>query len=69
MCTGRSERLIRTYRSIGYAGVDVRTFYGHDYFRRLPGLRELDRALARFACRHGIDALGAYAYVRLTKAA
>lgn len=69
MCSGRSERLIGKYRSIGYDRVDIRTFFGHDYFRRIPLLRELDRALSRFACGHDIHALGAYAYVRLTKAA
>lgn len=69
MCTGRSERLIRRYQSIGYERVDVRTFFGHNYFTRVPLLRELDRALSRCAWRHEIHALGAYAYVRLTKAA
>ncbi|MFQ5773418.1 MAG: class I SAM-dependent methyltransferase [Kiloniellaceae bacterium] len=65
MCYGRSERLIRRYRSIGYAEVDIQTFYGHGYFDRIPVVRGLDRALARFAYRHDLTFLGAYAYVRL----
>lgn len=69
MCYGRSDRVIKKYRSIGYRDVDIRTFYGHDYFNRIPIVRELDHALSRFACRRGISALGTFAYVRLTKAA
>lgn len=62
-------RLISRYKSIGYAEVDIRTFYGHGYFEKLPGLRELDHALSSMACRRSWMLLGSYAYVKLVKPA
>ncbi len=67
MCYGKSARLIERYMSIGYADADIRTFYGHGYFLKIPVLRELDRALTNFAYNRGLTLLGSYAYVRLVK--
>jgi SAM-dependent methyltransferase len=69
MCRGTTAGLIQRYKSIGYAEVDIRTFYGHGYFEKLPGLRELDHALSSMACRRGWTLLGSYAYVKLVKPA
>ena len=68
MCYGKSARLTARYESIGYADIDIRTFYGHGYFRKIPVLRELDRALTNFAYNRGLTWLGSYAYVKLVKA-
>ena len=67
MCFGRSEKLIGLYKSIGYEDVDIRVFYGHDYFRKIPVIRELDDLLTRTACRFQISQLAAYAYVKAVK--
>ncbi len=67
MCYGASARLVGRYNSIGFADVDIRTFYGHGYFAKIPGIRELDSVLSRFAYRHDWTLLGSYAYVRLVK--
>ena len=67
MCYGKSARQIERYRSIGYADADIRTFYGHGYFLKIPVLRELDRALTNFAYHRGLTWLGSYAYVKLVK--
>lgn len=69
MCRGVTAGLISRYKSIGYAEVDIRTFYGHGYFEKLPGLRELDHALSSMACRRSWTLLGSYAYVKLVKPA
>ncbi len=67
MCFGSSKKLVRLYKSIGYDEVDIRVFYGHDYFRRIPVVRELDDLLTRTACRLQIPQLAAYAYVKVVK--
>ncbi len=67
MCYGKSARLIERHKSIGYADADIRTFYGHGYFLKIPVLRELDRALTNFAYQRGLTLLGSYAYVSLVK--
>jgi SAM-dependent methyltransferase len=69
MCHGKTAGLIQRYKSIGYSEVDIRTFYGHGYFEKLPSIRELDHALSSMACRRGWTLLGSYAYVRLVKPA
>jgi len=67
MCTGRSVRQVRRLRSIGYADVDIKSFYGHDYFSKIPVIRELDSGLTKLAYRRGLSQFGAYAYVILVK--
>lgn len=67
MCTGKSARQVRRLLSIGYADVDIRTFYGHNYFSKIPIVRELDEGLTRLAFKRGLTQLGAYAYVTLAK--
>lgn len=67
MCYGNSRRQIRRLLSIGYADVDVKTFYGHNYFAKIPLIRELDRGLTKLAYSRGLAKLGAYAYLTLAK--
>ncbi|MGI9303179.1 MAG: methyltransferase domain-containing protein [Gammaproteobacteria bacterium] len=67
MCYGKSARLIKRYRSIGYTGVDVRTFYGHGYFSKIPILRELDDTMTNLAHKWSWTLFGAYAFVTLAK--
>jgi hypothetical protein len=67
MCYGNSRRQIRRFLSIGYADDDIRTFYGHNYFSKIPLIRELDSGLTRLAYATGLSQFGAYAYVRLKK--
>jgi len=67
LCYGNSPRQIRRLRSIGYAGVDIRTFYGHNYFSKIPLIRELDWGLTKLAYMKGLTQFGAYAYVTLVK--
>ena len=51
----------------GFREIDIVPFWGHDYFDRLPVLREVDAALSRFARARDIRALTAYAYVVVRK--
>jgi len=67
MCYGNSARLKRRFLSVGYADVDIRTFYGHNYFSKIPIVRELDSGLTRLAYKRGLTQFGSYAYVTLAK--
>ena len=67
MCHGKTAGLIQRYKSIGYAEVDIRTFYGHGYFEKLPGVREIDHALSLMAYQRGWTILGSYAWIKLVK--
>jgi hypothetical protein len=52
---------------MGYASADVRTFYGHNYFTKIPLIRELDSGLTKLAYKRGLTQFGTYAYVTLVK--
>lgn len=67
MCYGNSPRLKRRFLSVGYADVDIRTFYGHNYFSKIPIVRELDSGLTRLAYKRSLTQFGSYAYVTLAK--
>ena len=67
MCYAKSEQLIERYRSIGYNSIDIRSFYGHGYFSRIPILREIDEALTDLSYKRGWSFFASYAYVKLVK--
>lgn len=62
-CFGSREKMARMLRLLGYSDVRIRTFYGHDYYKKLPGLRELDRAFATMAAKNDWSSYGSYAHV------
>lgn len=66
-CFGSRAKMERRLRALGYRDVTIRSFYGHDYYRKFPGLRELDRALGALAARRGWSACGTYAHVTVYK--
>jgi hypothetical protein len=54
-------------REIGYERVEVRTFYGHFYYEKIPVLRSLHRRFSRLAARRNWYWLGSYAYITAFK--
>ena len=54
-------------RRIGFREAAVFPFWGHDYFKRLPVLREVDSAVSAWARRRNVRALSSYAYVMARK--
>ena len=57
-----SESARRKIQSCGFASVHRQAFYNHAYFRKLPLLREADKALANYGARNGITSLASYSY-------
>ncbi|HLW90382.1 MAG TPA: methyltransferase domain-containing protein [Roseiarcus sp.] len=62
MCVSDPARVGPILRSCGFREALIVPFWGHGYFRAVPGLRELDAALQRLAEARDWRALTTYAY-------
>jgi SAM-dependent methyltransferase len=67
-CYSAQSRIGPVLRDAGFEEFVIVPFWGHDYFRRLPGLRQADDALNRIAARKDWRALTSYAFVVARKA-
>jgi 2-polyprenyl-3-methyl-5-hydroxy-6-metoxy-1,4-benzoquinol methylase len=54
-------------KDIGYRNVWQIPFYYHDYFRKIPGLYQLDLALTKLADRRDWTSLASYSYTVVQK--
>jgi hypothetical protein len=66
-CYGPTRWQIRRFRNIGY---DVETyfgFFGHGYYDRIPGLRQIHRLITRFLLLHPCPYFTTTAYLVLRK--
>lgn len=66
-CYGSRSRMERLLKSVGFSDVKIKTFYGHDYFRRVPLIRQVDNAISYFAWKADISAYGSYAHIMAFK--
>lgn len=66
-CTGPGARMKRLFDEIGYRDLDMRMFYGHGYFSKFPGLRELDDWLSRWAANRDFFWLATCAFLKAVK--
>jgi SAM-dependent methyltransferase len=62
-CYGDTARMRRMFREIGYERVEIRNFYGHFYYEKIPGLRELENWFSSLAGRGGWSWCSSYAYL------
>ncbi len=62
-CIGNGRKMTEMLGQVGYSRIEFRNFYGHNYYRSLPGLRELDRLFAAIAARRGWSRYGSYAHL------
>jgi SAM-dependent methyltransferase len=62
LCFGDPSRVEPTLRRCGFSSVLVAPFWGHRYFRHIPGLRELDAAIGDLAERRDWRLMTSYAY-------
>lgn len=67
-CRGSRARLAPMLERAGFADIHVQPFWGHEYFKRMPGLREIDHAFNAGAARIGWDFVTTHAYVVVRKA-
>jgi SAM-dependent methyltransferase len=66
-CFGSRPKMERMLKTVGFRDVSIQTFWGYDYFRAFPGLRELDRALNALAAKWDVSALGSFAHILAVK--
>lgn len=57
----------RILLDIGFRDVAIIPFYGHDYFKRIPVIREIDALISKFARQRNWVALSSYAYTIVVK--
>jgi hypothetical protein len=66
-CYSNPERMESTLLEIGYRQVEVRTFYGHFYYEKIPLLRSIHRKFSALAARRDWHRFGTYAYIKAYK--
>lgn len=67
LCVGRENTLRPVLQGIGFREVYVAPFFGHEYFKAMPGVRDLDRMLNNLAAAHDWTKWAAYAFVMARK--
>jgi hypothetical protein len=66
-CRGDTAKMREMFGAIGYRKVEIRNFYGHLYYKKLPGLREIEGFLSDLAARNDWSWYASYAYIEAYK--
>ena len=62
MCVSNPAKVEPMLKACGFRETLIVPFWGHDYFRSIPGLREIDDAVQRIAEARDWRALSSYAF-------
>lgn len=62
-CHGHTGRLAERIKALGYSDVEITPFYGHGYYRRLPGIKQAEVSFRRLAMRADWSFWASYMYV------
>ncbi len=66
-CFGNPEKMQALLQNIGFKKVEVRNFYGHFYYEKIPVLNGLHRRFSALAARRNWTMLSSYAYITAYK--
>lgn len=66
-CFSSEEKLAPMLKQAGFSEVAVLPFWGYSYFKKFPGLRQIDDAFTKVARRRGWRAVSSFAYVVAVK--
>lgn len=66
-CCGPTAAQIARLEGIGFRVLRYTGYFGHPYYKRVPGLRALERAKSDWLLRHPIPILASYASLFLQK--
>lgn len=66
-CYGNPERMRQMLTEIGFRKVEIRNFYGHFYYEKIPVLNALHRRFSAMAARRNWTLLSSYAYIKAYK--
>lgn len=67
MCYGSPEKMGQMLARIGYSKVEIKNFYGHFYYEKIPLLRGVHRWFSDLAARRNWTSLSSYAYIKAYK--
>ncbi len=63
LCFSSESKMMPMLRQAGFSDAVILPFWGHAYFWRFPGVKQIDAAFNRMAERRGWRSLSSYAYV------
>jgi SAM-dependent methyltransferase len=66
-CCGPTRGQIQRFRNIGFQVIRYTGYFGHPYYKRIPGLRTMERVKADWLLRNPVAMLASYASVVLHK--
>jgi SAM-dependent methyltransferase len=66
-CFSSEDKIAPMLRDCGFSDIAIQPFWGHGYFNRLPGARQLDNAFNAFAAKRDWRPMTAYTYVLVRK--
>lgn len=66
-CYSIESKMLPMLKDAGFSDAEIIPFYGHDYFSKLPVLREADELLTRLAIKYDWRVLTSYAYIVVRK--
>lgn len=66
-CYANPDRMVNLLKGIGYSQVEVQNFYGHFYYEKIPGLKQVHESFSAIAAQRDWTVLGSYAYIRAVK--
>jgi len=66
-CRGDSKKMRSMFQDIGYSSVNIRNFYGHFYYDRIPILRHLEGAMSDIAAKRDWTWYASYAFITAQK--
>ena len=62
-CFGNRSKMKKMLLKAGFSDATIRSFYGHDYFRKIPILRQIDNAFSSLAAKRDWSSFGSYAHI------
>lgn len=66
-CQGDTTGMRKMFEEIGYSKVVIREFYGHYYYDKVPGLKQIEDAMMALAAKNNWSWYTSYAYITAWK--
>jgi hypothetical protein len=62
------QSTLEMLRRVGFARAVLVPFYGHSYFRKIPGIRDVDRFLTKWAAQKDLTLYASFCFSVAQKA-
>lgn len=67
LCRGTQRYMTRALSDVGFSEIEVREYYGHHYYDKIFGLRQLEDGFSRLCARHRWTFYASYAIIMTRK--